>query len=185
VVKDPDYLASKWKAEIWVNGFGRNLGLVDWEDTRWVPYKAAPGKHNFMMEDYTCPGRFLTEKQWLESKTKWADEMIKQWQWYAPNMTKDNFIAIFDNTPYDVENRNVNMHEGDWDCGAQIASQSGRFRPIPEFSDYRLVVKNMYYSSASAHDGAGVRGVPGYNCYKAIAEDFGLRKVWEEQGRPF
>jgi len=98
-------------------------------------------------------------------------------------MTRDNFIAVFDNTPYDVEKRNINMHEGDWDCGAQIASQSGRFRPFPELSGYRLPVKNMYYSSASAHDGAG--GVPGYNCYKVIQQDFGLRKFWEEKGRSF
>ena len=185
VVKDPDYLASKWKADVWVYGFGRNLGLVDYEDTRWVPYKAAPGKHNILIEEYSCPARFLSEKQWLEAKTKWTEELIRQWQWYAPNMTRDNFIAVFDNTPYDVEKRNINMHEGDWDCGAQIASQSGRFRPFPELSGYRLPVKNMYYSSASAHDGAGVRGVPGYNCYKVIQQDFGLRKVWEERGRPF
>jgi hypothetical protein len=25
----------------------------------------------------------------------------------------------------------------------------------------------------------------GYNCYKVIAEDFGLRKPWEEKGRPW
>ncbi len=185
VVKDPDYLASKWKAEIWVHGTGKNIGFNIWEDTRWVPYKAAPGKHNFLVEDYTCPARFLTEREWLESKRKWTEQMIEQWQWYAPNMTKDNVIAVHDWTPYDVEKRNVNMHEGSWDCGAQIASQMGRFRPIPEMSGYKLPIKNMYYSSASAHDGAGVRGIPGYNCYKVIAADFGLRKVWEEQGRAY
>ena len=184
VVKDLDYLASKWKAEIWVYGFGKNLGMNVWEDTRWVPYKAAPGKHNALMEDYTYPARFLTEKQWLEAKTKWSEEMIRQWQWYAPNMTKDNIIAVFDNTPYDVERRNL-VPEGHWAVGDQIASQAGRFRPTPELSGYRMPVKNMYYSSAGAHDGGGVRGCPGYNCYKVIAEGFGLRKVWEEKGRPY
>jgi phytoene dehydrogenase-like protein len=184
VVKDPDYLASKWKAEIWVYGFGKNLGLNVWEDTRWVPYKAAPGKHNAVMEDYTCPARFLTEKQWLEAKTKWPEEMIRQWQWYAPNMTKDNIIAIFDNVPYDVERRNL-VPEGHWAVGDQIVSQAGRFRPISELSGYRMPLKNMYYSSAGAHDGGGVRGCSGYNCYKVIAEDFGLRKVWEEKGRRY
>jgi phytoene dehydrogenase-like protein len=184
VVKDPDYLASKWKAEVWVYGYGKNLCMNVWEDTRWVPYKAAPGKHNAMMEDYSCPARFLTEKQWLEAKTKWAEEMIRQWQWYAPNMTKDNIIAIFDNTPPDTEKRNM-VPEGHWAVGDQIMSQSGRFRPIPELSGYRMPVQNMYYSSAGAHDGGGVRGCPGYNCYKVIAEDFGLRKVWQEKGRSY
>jgi beta-carotene ketolase (CrtO type) len=184
-VKDPDYLASKWKAEIWLYGMGKYMGFNIWEDTRWVPHKAAPGKHNAMVEDYTCPARFFTEKQWLEAKTKWAEEMVRQWQWYAPNMTQDKIIAVFDHTPYDVERRNLNMREGNWAVGDHIASQAGRFRPIPEFSGYRMPVQNMYYSSAGAHDGGGVRGCPGYNCYKVIAEDFGLRKVWQEKGRSY
>ncbi len=184
-VKDLDYLASKWKAEIWVSGMGKYMGFNIWEDTRWVPNKAAPGKHNAMVEDYTCPARFLTEKQWLEAKTEWSEEMIRQWQWYAPNMTRDKVIAVFDHTPYDVERRNINMREGNWAVGDHLASQGGRFRPIPELSGYRMPVKNMYYASAGAHDGGGVRGVPGYNCYKVIAEDFGLRKVWEEKGRTY
>ena len=184
-VKDLDYLASKWKAEIWVSGMGKYMGFNIWEDTRWVPNKAAPGKHNFQVEDYTCPARFLTEKQWLEAKTEWTEEMIRQWQWYAPNMTKDKVIAVFDHTPYDVERRNLNMREGNWAVGDHLASQGGRFRPIPELSGYRMPVQNMYYASAGAHDGGGIRGVPGYNCYKVITEDFGLRKVWEEKGRSY
>jgi beta-carotene ketolase (CrtO type) len=185
IIKDTDYHASKWKAEIFINGMANYLALVVWEDTRWAPMKAPPGKHNAMAEDYAPPARFLTERQWLELKVKWSEEMIRQWQWYAPNMTKDNVIGVFDNTPYDVERRNVNMHEGCRDSGDQIASQLGRFRPTPELSGYRMPVKNMYYSSAGAHDGGGVRGTCGYACYKAIAEDFGLRKIWEEKGRPY
>ncbi len=185
IIKDTDYYASKWKAEIWLNGMAKYLALVVWEDTRWAPQKAAPGKHNTMAEDYTCPTRFFTDKQWLELKVKWSEEMIRQWQWYAPNMTRDNVIAVFDNTPYDVEQRNLNMREGCRDSGDQIASQLGRFRPIPELSGYRMPVKNMYYSSAGGHDGGGCRGTNGYSCYKVIAQDFGLRKIWEEKGRAY
>jgi phytoene dehydrogenase-like protein len=100
-------------------------------------------------------------------------------------MTEDNIIGIFDHTPNLVEQRNINMIYGTEDMGDQIASQMGRFRPTPELSSYRMPVKNMYYSSAGAHDGAGVRGACGYVCYKVIAKDFGLRKIWEEKGRPF
>ncbi len=185
VVNDPDYWASKWKADIRVYGFGKYIGFNIWEDTRWVPLKAAPGKHNFMVEDYTCPARFFTEKQWFEVRAQWIERMIEQWQWYAPNMTKDNIIGVHEWTPHDVERRNINMRDGNWAVGDQIASQMGRFRPIPELSGYRMPVKNMYYSSCGAHDGGGVRGVPGYNCYKVIAADFGLRKIWEEKGRPY
>jgi len=185
IVKDPDYMASKWKAEIWAYGYGKNIGMVVWEDTRWVPYKAAPGKHSAGVEDITCPARIFTDKQWHNMAEEWSKEMIRQWQWYAPDMTEDNIIGIFDNTPNLVEKRNTNMIYGTLDMGDQIASQMGRFRPIPELSGYRMPVKNMYYSSAGAHDGAGVRGACGYVCYKVIADDFGLRKIWEEKGRRF
>jgi len=112
-------------------------------------------------------------------------EMVKQWQWYAPNMTWDNVIAAYCNTPDDVVKRNPNMHEGGWVIGAHVASQMGRFRPCPELARYRTPIKNLYLCGASQHYGGGLRGRSGYNCYKIIAEDFGLPKVWEEKGRSY
>jgi len=183
MVKDIEYLCRNWMAEIWLYGMSKYSALVSWEDTRWVPSKAAPGKHNVMMEDVTCPTRFFSEKEWLESVGKWSEHMIEQWQWYAPNMTRDKVMGVYDSTSYHVEKRNINMVDGTEDMGDQIASQMGRFRPTPELSGYRMPVKNMYYSSGGAHDGPGTRGTNGYTCYKVIAEDFGLRKIWEEKGR--
>ena len=55
-----------------------------------------------------------------------------------------------------------------------IASQMGRMRPFPELAFYRLPVKNMYLASAAAHSGPGIGRGSAYNCFKVIAEDFGL-----------
>ncbi len=42
-------------------------------------------------------------------KAQLVEELIRQWQWYAPNMTKDNIPGIYTNTPDDVKKRNINM----------------------------------------------------------------------------
>ena len=77
------------------------------------------------------------------------------------------------------------MREGCWDHITCRASQGGKRRPIPELAGYRTPIKNLYMASASMHPSGGVLGVPGYNCYKIIAQDFGLRKIWEEKGRAY
>jgi len=35
------------------------------------------------------------------------------------------------------------------------------------------------------HPGGGASSAPGYNCFKIIAEDFGLDKFWEQLGRGY
>jgi hypothetical protein len=40
-------------------------------------------------------------------------------------------------------------------------------------------------ASASCHWYGGMMGIPAYNCYKILVEDFGLRKIREEKGRPY
>jgi beta-carotene ketolase (CrtO type) len=66
-----------------------------------------------------------------------------------------------------------------------FASQMGRFRPIPELANHRTPIENIYHGSGATHFGGGIGRSGSYNCYKVIAEDLGLRKIWEEQGRPF
>ena len=111
--------------------------------------------------------------------------MLEQWSWYAPNMTEDNVIGTFITTPMDTKMRNLNMPQGGWTGEDMIASQMGRMRPFPELAHYRLPVKNLYLASAAAHSGPGIGRGSGYNCFKVIAEDYGLPKIWEEKGRVY
>jgi beta-carotene ketolase (CrtO type) len=154
-------------------------------DSIWDPTRAPDGKHTVLIEQYAAPLRFFSEREWLRMKKEIVDVMLEQWSWYAPNMTRDNLIGAFITTPYETEARNMNMREGGWTVGDMLASQVGRFRPIPELAYYRMPVKNMYLCSSAAHSGPGIGRGSGYNCFKVIAEDYGLKKIWEEKGRPF
>ena len=102
-----------------------------------------------------------------------------------PNLTSDKIIDAWDNTPYDVVRRNLNLPEGSWSVGAMTASQMGRYRPCVELSDDRTPIRDLYLCGATQHYGGGLRAVNGYICYKVIAEDLGLPKIWEERGRPY
>ena len=138
-----------------------------------------------LVEQHTAPARIFSEREWLQKKREIADEIVRQWQWYAPNMTPDNVIGIYVSTPYDTQNRNINMREGSWSVGAGFASQMGRNRPVPELSGYRMPLKNLYLCSAAAHYGGGIGRSSSYNCFKVIADDLGLDKVWENKGRAY
>jgi phytoene dehydrogenase-like protein len=66
------------------------------------------------------------------------------------------------------------MHEGGYSSGSTMASQVGRFRPVPELSGYRMVLENLYNCSANMHSGSGIGRGSSYNCFNAIAADLGL-----------
>ncbi len=185
--KDPDYTATKYKAQVFTRGLAEKLIGCIWNDSRFARNRVPEGKHESVWEEYVCPLRFLSDKEWLQMKTRLADEVMKQWQWYAPNMTWDNVIAFYTHTVYDnaLRNKAFAHAKGNPGQGSMVAWQLGRFRPIPELASYRAPIKNMYLSSCALHPGIGVRGGPGYNCYKVITEDFGLRKVWDEKGRAY
>jgi phytoene dehydrogenase-like protein len=58
-----------------------------------------------------------------------------------------------------------------------MASQLGRFRPIPELSGYRTILKNVYTCSSNLHSGSGIGRGSSLNCFKIIAADLGLQKL--------
>jgi phytoene dehydrogenase-like protein len=113
------------------------------------------------------------------------ERMLAEWRKYAPNMTPDNVIASFITTPYDVVNRHLDMLEGGWVEGSMTAAQLGRFRPTPEFANYRTPVQNLYICSSNLHSGGGIGRGSSYCAYKTIAQDLGLPRFWEKSGRGY
>ena len=104
-------------------------------------------------------------------------------QRYAPNMTWDNVIGYVPLTPYDHAHLANMAPEGNWAViDAGIPSQYGRYRPVPELARHKTPIENLYGTGAGWHPSGGAGSWQGYNCYKIIAEDFGLRKPWEEHG---
>ena len=61
-----------------------------------------------------------------------------------------------------------------YSSGSTMASQVGRFRPVPELSGYRMLLENLYNCSANMHSGSGIGRGSSYNCFHAIAADLGL-----------
>ena len=90
-------------------------------------------------------------------------------------MTRDNVIASRIYTPYDVEASHPDMLQGGWAEGSMFASQLTRFRPIPELSGYRTPVNGLYICSSNLHSAGGIGRGSSYNCFRIIAQDYGLK----------
>ncbi len=183
--KDPDYFATRHQAELFIKGIPDKLVAIVAPDSIWDWTRSPEGKHSILVEQFTAPYRFFSDSDWLRMKKDIEKVVLEQWSWYAPNMTKDNVIAAHITTPMDVKMRNLNMPQGGWTGEDMIASQMGRMRPFPELAFYRLPIQNLYLASASAHSGPGIGRGSAYNCFKVIAEDFGLPKIWEKNGRAY
>ncbi|MFH0725101.1 MAG: hypothetical protein V2B19_01880 [Pseudomonadota bacterium] len=106
-------------------------------------------------------------------RKEFEEGIIREWQIYAPNMTRDN-VACNLVTPYDILQSHPNMHEGSIACGDMIPSQMDRFRPTPELSNYRTPIKNYYLCGSAAHNGVGTGRGCSYNCFQIIREGFSL-----------
>jgi phytoene dehydrogenase-like protein len=150
-------------------------------DPRWAP----EGKHVSLVEVYG-PRLSLQPRAWWEAtRHEFVERVIDQWQWYAPNMTKDNIISYYCEIAPEMGDRLIDMKNGCWTMIDMTNDQMGQRRPIPEYSRYRTHINNVYICSSVMHPGGALHGLCGYNCYKRIAEDLGLEKVWETMGRPF
>ena len=183
--KDVEYLVEKYKRDIYSRGFAQKLYLWTMADSKWDKIRAPEDKHIIKLEDMSCPLRYFSDREWIRIGKDFVKEAVRQWQIYAPNMNMDNVIGSYVSTPFSVVNRNINMRGGSIEMGAPLASQWGRLRPIPELSGYRMPIKNVYLCSSSAHPGVGIGRGSSYICYKVIAQDLGLRRIWEEKGRAY
>jgi len=183
---NPEFLSQSvaWRR---VGKMSPHINLITSQHTLVDPTQAPEGKHVVLSEDFVLPANAMSEREWLEFKKSHAEDVINHWKKYAPNMNWDNVIGYTPQTPYDFAGRLTNMApEGNWAVIDQVPSQMGRWRPIPEWAQYRLSpIKDLYGCSAAWHPFAGMMVNTGYNCYKVMAEDYGLGKPWEEDGRPF
>ena len=102
------------------------------------------------------------------------DNLLREWERYAPNMTRDNVIAARVYGPDDIERERPNMVQGGYSAASTIASQTGRFRPVPELTGYRVVLENLYDCSANLHSGPGIGRGSSVNCFREIAHDLHL-----------
>jgi phytoene dehydrogenase-like protein len=182
--KDPEALVKEasWRR---LGKVPPELNLVVWCYSISDPTQAPPGKHVAGSEQFVPPATALSVNEWFAFKKQHAQDAIKEWQKYATNMSWDNVIGYYPETPLDVCHLANMAPSGNWAVIDSIPTQQGRRRPIPELATHRTPVKNLYATGAAWHPSPGAHAYQAYNCYKVLAEDFALRKPWVEKGRPF
>jgi phytoene dehydrogenase-like protein len=150
------------------------------------PSVAPPNRSCVLTEQWAIPAWKMSEIEWKKFEKEHADDILKIWSRHASNMTWDNVIGYVPVTPFFTSRHARNWGPaGNWAVIDHPPSQLGRFRPIPELASGRMPIKNLYATGAGWHPFAGAHSTQGYNIYKIIAEDFGLRKPWVEKGRPW
>jgi phytoene dehydrogenase-like protein len=147
------------------------------------PSFAPPGKHVVYNEQLAPAATTFSEKQWLEIKKRYADELITLWQDYAPNMTWDNVIGVDTNSAYD-HRRMLNLGPNGTMAGIDRPPfQVEENRPTPELANHRTPIANLYATGGAWHIGSNAGSTEAYNCYRIIAKDLGLDKPWEQAGK--
>ncbi len=162
----------------------KTYGEGIWVNSLWDPTYAPPGKHSLTGWIFLPKASSQSREKWEEIRATWNDNFLKNFERFAPNMTKDNIIDDYFYTPQDQEDE-MRLMEGDFCNGGVKASQRGHNRPFPEAAQYRTEIENLYLCGPFMHPGGGASAGPGYNCFKIIAEDFGLDKFWEKLDRGY
>ena len=175
--KDLDYLHLRYQPEIFVGGFARRPYVLCSVDSLWDRTRAPEGSHIVGVEEFSAPRRLFGTGEWREIATAFTDNLLREWSRYAPNMTRDNIIASRVYTPDDIQRERPNMIEGGYSTGCTIASQTGRFRPVPGLAGYRILLDNVFDCSANLHSGPGIGRGSSYNCFREIAEALHLEQA--------
>jgi beta-carotene ketolase (CrtO type) len=147
------------------------------------PSYAPAGMHIAQSEQLGPPAPTYTEREWLEIKKRYGEELISIWKRHAPNMNEDNIIGVDSNSPYDClrqTNCGPNGNMAILDCPPY---QRDANRPTPELANHRTPIKNLYGTGSGWSPGGWAASAESYNCYKIIAGDLGLGKPWEEPGK--
>ena len=174
--KDLDYLHLAYQPEIFLRGFARHPYVLCSVDSLWDSSRAPEGAHIVGVEEFSAPRRCFGEREWRDIGNRFLDNLLRAWTQYAPNMTPENVIASRVYTPDDIQRERPNMIEGGYSTGSTLASQLGRFRPIPDITGYRVLLDNVYDCSANLHSGPGIGRGSSYNCFQEIARALHLEQ---------
>jgi beta-carotene ketolase (CrtO type) len=175
--KDVDALTLRYQAEIYLRGFARRPYVLSSVDSLWDETRAPAGSHIVGIEEFAAPRRMFSDADWRDIKERYLENLLREWSRYAPNMTAENVIASRVYGPPDIERERPDMQQGGYSAGSTIASQLGRFRPVPGLGGYRLLYDNLYNCSANLHSGPGIARGSSWNCFQAIARDLALEPV--------
>jgi phytoene dehydrogenase-like protein len=114
------------------------------------------------------------------AKDEIVDAMLTRFRQVAPNMTEDNIVHKFVNTPYDSKMRNMGFVGGNWMGTSYEEEQWYQQRPLPELSRYRTPIRNLYLCNHSSYPGGLCLQAVSYNLMHILIEDLDLKpgKWW-------
>jgi phytoene dehydrogenase-like protein len=144
--------------------------------TLFDPSQAPAGRHTAVVWQYAP---YALQGGWPKARQEYAEHLLGLWQSYAPNMTRDNVLAMKIQDPTDTERLNDNLVNGVDVVGDMTPDQMGYFRPFAGWSSYRSPIEGLYMCGGYCHPGGGVHAGAGHNAAGIIAEDFKLEKWWD------
>ena len=104
-------------------------------------------------------------------KQEITDAALALLQRLAPNMSGDNIVDVFVNTPYESEFRNAGMSGGNWYGARQDDDQWFGNRPIPELGRYRTPIEGLYLCNHTSHPGGLCLMAVPYNLMHILIDD--------------
>jgi len=110
-----------------------------------------------------------------DAKWEITEVMLDKIREVAPNMTDDNIVAKFVNTPYDSSLRNMAFVGGNWMGISQEEEQWYEQKPLAELSRYRTPVKNLYLCHQTSYPGGLALQAVSYNLMHILIEDLDLK----------
>jgi phytoene dehydrogenase-like protein len=138
------------------------------------PDVAPSGGHTLFAWAQWHPYELQGDLHWDDIREREAQKIYDVVTRYAPNM-EGKLIDWYIQSPLDIE-RKHGLLRGNVMHVEMSFDQMFMFRPIPEMSEYKTPIENLYLSSASCHPGGGVFGAAGYNAANVILKD--LKKSW-------
>ena len=182
--KDPDALSR--------NACGRYMGqwvhepnLVSFQYSLTDKTRAPEGKAVILTEDFQPGANHFTAGEWKTIKRQHAQQVMDTFAKVSSNMTWDNVIGYVPLTPFDHCHMSNMAPTGNWGIIDHTPTQLGKYRPVPELARHKTPIAGFYATGSAWPPTAGCWPGQGYTCYKIMAEDFGLRKPWEEKGREY
>ncbi len=119
------------------------------------PSRAPEGKHTLIIDTFV-PNRLESGESWDDIKDEYAALVLSKLREYTSNMGPENILGEYIDTPISIERANACLIGGSTTGGERTLSQSGYFRPMPGYSQYRGPLKNFYLTGASCHPGGGI-----------------------------
>jgi phytoene dehydrogenase-like protein len=135
------------------------------------PTLAPMGQHTLFIWGQYYPYELADGLAWEKIAEREADKLVDVVTEYAPNV-RGSITNRFIQTPLDLEQR-LGLLRGNVMHVEMSFDQMFMFRPLPELSNYRTPIRNLYLTGASTHPGGGVFAASGRNTAHVILQDLG------------